>query len=56
MKKLFKIGSENHGRGAVLFAWHPEGNLLATAGTNGMLFLVVVWLGLARGGEVREVG
>ncbi|CAM9307951.1 unnamed protein product [Choristocarpus tenellus] len=34
MKRLFKIGTEEHGRGDVIIKWQPEGNLLATAGKN----------------------
>ncbi|CAM9233510.1 unnamed protein product [Chrysoparadoxa australica] len=37
MRKLFMIGSEDHGRGRVLFSWQGEGNMLATAGTNGLV-------------------
>ena len=35
MKKLFTISDRFHGGGPVLFAWQPDGNFLATAGTNG---------------------
>lgn len=35
MKRLFKISSGEHGRGAVIVRWQPEGNFLATAGQNG---------------------
>lgn len=35
MKKLFTISDRYHGSGPVLFAWQPDGNFLATAGTNG---------------------
>lgn len=35
MKRLFKISSGEHGKGAVIVTWQPEGNLLATAGHNG---------------------
>lgn len=35
MKRLFKISSGEHGKGAVIVEWQPEGNLLATAGQNG---------------------
>lgn len=36
MKKLFTISDRFHGSGGVLFAWQPDGNFLATAGSNGM--------------------
>jgi 2Fe-2S iron-sulfur cluster binding domain len=34
MRKLFKIGVEDHEKGDVIFSWQPDGNLLATAGRN----------------------
>lgn len=34
MKKLFTLGPKHHGRGSVVFAWHPQGNFLATCGQN----------------------
>ncbi|KAL7680186.1 putative WD repeat-containing protein 19/dyf-2 [Plasmopara halstedii] len=39
MKKLFKIASKFHGAGSVVFAWHPNGTFLATAGTNGLVHI-----------------
>jgi len=35
MKRLFSVDESFHGPGDVLFAWRPDGNLLATAGANG---------------------
>ena len=35
MRRLFKVGSERHDSGKVIFSWHPEGNFLASAGRNG---------------------
>ncbi len=35
MRRLFKVGSDRHDKGKVTFAWHPEGNYLASAGKNG---------------------
>ena len=37
MKELFTIENHNHGDGEVLFSWQPAGNLLATAGVNGIV-------------------
>ena len=37
MKELFTIEHHNHGVGKVLFSWQPAGNLLATAGVNGIV-------------------
>lgn len=67
MKRLFKIGSDRHGVGSVLFAWHPDGNYLATAGKNCMclyfflfsLYIIILWnIGLInitnRLGEIIE--
>lgn len=39
MKKLFKLASKFHGVGSVVFAWHPNGTFLATAGTNGLVHI-----------------
>ena len=33
-KQLFTLSAKHHGRGSVLFAWHPQGNFLATCGQN----------------------
>ena len=35
MRRLFKVGADRHDVGRVVFAWHPEGNFLASAGKNG---------------------
>ena len=35
MRRLFKVGADRHDVGRVTFAWHPEGNFLASAGKNG---------------------
>ena len=35
MKRLFKVGSDRHDRGKVVFSWHPDGVYLASAGKNG---------------------
>ena len=37
MRRLFKVDSGFHGRGKVTFAWQPDGNYLATAGSNGLV-------------------
>ncbi|RLN32585.1 hypothetical protein BBJ28_00018526 [Nothophytophthora sp. Chile5] len=39
MKKLFKLPSKYHGVGPVVFAWHPGGTFLATAGKNGLVHI-----------------
>eukprot|EP01038_Epipyxis_sp_PR26KG_P006561 gene6561-9018_t len=39
MKRLYKIGSEKHDVGKVIFSWHPEGNFLASAGRNGIIHI-----------------
>ncbi|GMF16755.1 unnamed protein product [Phytophthora lilii] len=39
MKKLFKLASKFHGVGPVVFAWHPNGTFLATAGKNGLVHI-----------------
>ncbi|CAN0072201.1 unnamed protein product, partial [Hapterophycus canaliculatus] len=39
MKRLFKISSGEHGRGTVIVKWQPEGNLVATAGQNGLVHI-----------------
>ena len=35
MRRLFKVGSDRHDVGRVIFSWHPEGNFIASAGKNG---------------------
>ena len=35
MRQLFTVEGKLHGPGKVLFKWQPEGNLIATAGSNG---------------------
>ena len=40
MKRLFVLNANSHGRGAVLFAWHPTGNFLATCGQNRIVNIV----------------
>jgi len=35
MRRLFKVGSDRHDVGRVIFAWHPQGDFLASAGKNG---------------------
>jgi WD repeat-containing protein 19 len=37
MRRLFKVGSERHDVGPVQFSWHPEGNLIASVGKNGVV-------------------
>jgi WD repeat-containing protein 19 len=37
MRKLYRVGSDRHDVGPVQFAWHPEGNLLASVGKNGIV-------------------
>ena len=37
MRRLFKIGSDRHNTGKVVFSWHPEGNFLASAGSNAII-------------------
>ena len=37
MRRLFKVGADRHAVGPVLFSWHPEGNLLASVGKNGIV-------------------
>mmetsp|Transcript_13758 Transcript_13758/g.22763 ORF Transcript_13758/g.22763 Transcript_13758/m.22763 type:complete len:1465 (-) Transcript_13758:1902-6296(-) len=37
MRRLFKIGSDRHSTGRVVFSWHPEGNFLASAGSNAII-------------------
>jgi len=37
MRRLFKVGADRHDVGPVTFAWHPEGNFLASAGRNGIV-------------------
>eukprot|EP00903_Cladosiphon_okamuranus_P008272 g7961.t1 len=39
MKRLFKISAGEHGKGTVIVKWQPEGNLLATAGQNGLVHI-----------------
>jgi WD repeat-containing protein 19 len=34
MRRLFKVGSDRHSKGEVIFSWHPEGNFIASAGKN----------------------
>ena len=34
MDPLFVIDSRHHGKGPVIFSWHPQGTLLATSGSN----------------------
>jgi hypothetical protein len=42
MRRLFKVGSDRHDIGRVVFNWHPDGNFLASAGRNGDFCKVVV--------------
>jgi WD repeat-containing protein 19 len=37
MRRLFKVGQDRHDVGPVRFSWHPTGNLLASAGKNGIV-------------------
>lgn len=41
MRRLFKIGSDRHDIGRVSFSWHPEGNFIASAGSNGKLNKII---------------
>ena len=41
MKRLFMLDDKYHGNGSVVFAWHPGGVLLATAGINGQLSFII---------------
>eukprot|EP00442_Polarella_glacialis_P052045 CAMPEP_0115153154 /NCGR_PEP_ID=MMETSP0227-20121206/66564_1 /TAXON_ID=89957 /ORGANISM="Polarella glacialis, Strain CCMP 1383" /LENGTH=1373 /DNA_ID=CAMNT_0002563853 /DNA_START=51 /DNA_END=4172 /DNA_ORIENTATION=- len=51
MKKLFTLGPQYHGHGAVIFAWQPSGNYVATIGEGQRnLFLFD-----RRGVQVEEV-
>lgn len=34
MDPLFVIDSRHHGKGPVIFSWHPHGTLLASSGSN----------------------
>ena len=40
MRRLFKVGSDRHERGRVIFSWHPDGSFLASAGKNGSLLII----------------
>jgi len=37
MRELFCLGEAQHGRGAVAFLWQPQGDLVASCGTNGLV-------------------
>ena len=37
MRRLFKVGQDRHDVGKVVFAWHPNGEYLASAGRNGIV-------------------
>jgi len=39
MKKLFTIPARFHGNEGVVTAWHPDGSLIATTGTNRLVFI-----------------
>ena len=34
MDPLFMIDARHHGKGPVIFSWHPQGTLLASSGSN----------------------
>lgn len=34
MELLFTVDSRHHGTGQIVFAWHPEGNFIASAGSS----------------------
>lgn len=34
MDPLFVIDARHHGKGPVIFSWHPQGTLLASSGSN----------------------
>jgi len=39
MKKLFTIPARFHGNGGVATAWHPDGSIIATTGSNRMVHI-----------------
>ncbi|CAM9659357.1 unnamed protein product [Ectocarpus sp. 12 AP-2014] len=39
MDPLFVVDARHHGKGPVIFAWHPQGTLLATSGSNRMVHI-----------------
>lgn len=34
MDPLFVVDARHHGKGPVIFSWHPQGTLLASSGSN----------------------
>ena len=41
MKRLFKIGSDRHEVGKVIFSWNCDGNFLASVGKNGTVYIII---------------
>lgn len=39
MDPLFVVDARHHGKGPVIFSWHPQGTLLATSGSNRMVHI-----------------
>ncbi|CAM9278321.1 unnamed protein product, partial [Scytosiphon promiscuus] len=39
MDPLFVVDARHHGKGPVIFAWHPQGTLLASSGSNRMVHI-----------------
>lgn len=39
MEKLFVVGPRHHGKGPILYAWHPSSLYLASVGTNREVFI-----------------
>lgn len=39
IRELFRRGPQNHGNGALQFAWQPQGNFLATGGASGVVHI-----------------
>lgn len=45
MRQLNKLSASRHQPGRVVFAWHPQGSFLATAGRNGTVRLAIFAIG-----------
>lgn len=39
MDPLFVVDARHHGKGPVIFSWHPQGTLLATSGSNRLVHI-----------------